>query len=141
VFGLILAYTVIPTFDLIIKSVDGVLLVKRTISPYNNKWALPGLRIFKHESIDDCLARIARDEVGIDVEAAQARYVGQSVVEFDTRQDLSTCYAFDISSHRVSLNAGHFSDYLFLKDMANLPADTGDLYRNHLSTYFRGGIR
>ncbi|MEU8347039.1 hypothetical protein AB0C74_35525 [Spirillospora sp. NPDC048832] len=61
IFESILEYAVIPTFDLVVELPEGggVVLVRRAMAPYQNKWALPGLRMFKPESIDDVIARIA----------------------------------------------------------------------------------
>ncbi|WP_420884796.1 NUDIX domain-containing protein [Actinomadura geliboluensis] len=74
-------YAVIPTFDLVVELPEGggVVLVRRPIAPYQNKWALPGLRMFKPESIDDVIARIAEDELGLDVDVNGKRFLGQYV--------------------------------------------------------------
>ncbi len=97
-FEIILENAVIPTFDLIIDVPEkGVLIARRKIEPYAGKWALPGLRMYKGETINDTLGRIAEDEAGISVNLEQARLVGQFVGKFTTehnRQDLSTCYAY-----------------------------------------------
>lgn len=138
IFDSILKYSVIPTFDLILKGTQGILLVKRCIAPYNGLWALPGLRIFRGESILTCLSRIAEEEVGLDIEPSQGAYVNQSVVGFDTRHDLSTCYAFELNIDHVTLNEAHLSDWTFVKELADIPAETGDLYREHLRHYFEG---
>ncbi len=54
----ILKFMPIPTFDLILYHPDkSVVVVKRTIDPYKNVWALPGLRMFKTESINDTLKK------------------------------------------------------------------------------------
>jgi ADP-ribose pyrophosphatase YjhB (NUDIX family) len=138
-FAAMLQYGVIPTFDVILHGPDGVLLVRRRISPYANMWALPGLRILKGETIEVCLHRIARDEVGIDVNPAAARFVSQAVVKFSSnyrRQDLSSCYGFEIGAQTVKLNEEHLSDWTFAWDMDSLPTPIGELYRAHLSHYF-----
>ncbi|HEV7934381.1 MAG TPA: NUDIX domain-containing protein [Actinomadura sp.] len=53
-----------------------VLLVRRIIPPYENRWALPGLRMFKPESIDDTIARIAEDELGLRADVHDRRFLG-----------------------------------------------------------------
>jgi ADP-ribose pyrophosphatase YjhB (NUDIX family) len=136
IFQSILAYSVVPTFDLILKGVDGVLLVKRRIAPYQGLWALPGLRILRSESIPECLERIACMEVGLRLDPSLAVYVNQALAEFDTRKDLSTCYAFELDIERINLNEDHLSDWMFIKDLANAPASMGELYREHLHRYF-----
>lgn len=139
VFQSILRYSVVPTFDLVLDGIDGVLLVRRIISPYDGLWALPGLRIFKGETIYECLSRIALHEVGIRVEPVNAKFVNQAVAKFDThqeRQDLSTCYAFKLETDHINLNSDHLSGLTFVKDLANAPSDIGDLYVGHLRCYF-----
>jgi ADP-ribose pyrophosphatase YjhB (NUDIX family) len=139
IFESILAYSVVPTFDLILKGVDGVLLVKRRIAPYQGEWALPGLRILRSESISKCLARIAHHEVGLRIDPSRAVYVNQALAEFDTRKDLSTCYAVELDIDDVVLNEDHLSDWTFIKDLANAPTGMGELYREHLGHYFPDG--
>lgn len=139
VFESILQYSVVPTFDLILESVEGILLVRRRISPYNGLWALPGLRIFRGESVAECLARIAFDEVGLRINSARGTFVNQATVEFRTdsqRQDLSTCYAFELEIDNVVLNDDHLSSWMFIRDVAEIPATTGGLYKEHLNRYF-----
>jgi ADP-ribose pyrophosphatase YjhB (NUDIX family) len=139
-FAVMLRYGIIPTFDLILHNPDGVLLVKRRISPYANMWALPGLRILKDETIEDCLERIARDEVGVKIDGTAARFVSQRVERFTSdygRQDLSSCYAIRIGAEVVKVNEDHLSDWTFAPDLGSLPANMGELYRQHLSCYFK----
>lgn len=114
IFETILGWSVIPTFDLIIEVQDrGILIVKRTIEPYKGQWALPGLRMYKGESIDDTLIRIAKQEVGIDINPKVKSLVGQFVGKFQTehqRQDLSTGYYFLLpASTNFEINNDHFS--------------------------------
>ena len=139
IFESILRYSVVPTFDLILESVEGILLVRRCISPYKGLWALPGLRIFKGESIAECLARIALDEVGLRVNPAHGTFINQATVKFRTdneRQDLSTCYAFELEIDDVMLNNDHLSAWMFIRDMTKIPVTTGGLYKEHLNRYF-----
>lgn len=140
-FGSILEYAVIPTFDLVIElpGDGGVVLARRTIAPYQNKWALPGLRMFKPESIDDVIARIAEDELGLDVDVDGKRFLGQYVGRFKTeheRQDLSTGYVVRASSTDIRINPDHFSGHQIIKKWEEIPPATGAMYRYYLAEYF-----
>ena len=140
VFNAILRYSVVPTFDLILEGIDGVLLVRRRISPYARLWALPGLRMHKGETLYECLSRIAHDEVGVQIDPYKGRFVNQAVARFQThqkRQDLSTCYAFNLEIDRVVLNAEHLSSWMFVRDLENIPDAIGGLYSDHLNRYFQ----
>ncbi len=114
VFEQILEWSVIPTFDLVLH-VDGqgFVLVRRRIAPYKGVWALPGLRMFKGESIDQALTRISTAEVGLDIDPGQRRFLGQYVGRFRTehqRQDLSTGYLITLpAGSEPTPNPEHFS--------------------------------
>lgn len=141
VFENMLDYGVIPTFDLVIEMPDGagVVIVRRIIPPYENRWALPGLRMFKPESIEDVICRIAEDEIGLDVDVAGRAFLGQYVGRFRTereRQDLSTGYVVRALSEEIRLNRDHFSKYLVIKKWQEVPTDIGAMYKFYLSKYF-----
>lgn len=142
IFEQILEYAVIPTFDLLLEMPDGgVVLARRTIAPYKDVWALPGLRMFKPEEIDDTLKRIARNEVGVEIEPANRIYLGQFVGKFTeefNRQDLSTGYHIRVAPGQIIRpNAAHFSEVLYVKSMDEVPADTGEMYVFYLNEFFR----
>jgi ADP-ribose pyrophosphatase YjhB (NUDIX family) len=55
--------------DAAIVTKDGILLVKRDITPAKGMWHLPGGTVLIGESNTDALSRIAKSEVGLDVKA------------------------------------------------------------------------
>lgn len=138
VFEQMLEFMPIPTFDLIIQYGDeGVIVAKRKIAPYKNVWALPGLRMYKGESINDTLQRIAADELGLEIPVAKKQLVGQYVGKFSTennRQDISTAYAVKVvTSQPIEINPEHFSQYKFIK---TVPKPIGAMYKYYLEKYF-----
>ena len=140
IFEQILEWAVIPTFDLIIEiEGKGYLMVKRTIEPYKNQWALPGLRMYKDESIDDTLVRIAKQEIGIDLDPTKKTLVGQYVGKFKTehqRQDLSTGYYFKLPvDTEITINSEHFSSFQLTKDV---PTGTGAMYKYYINKVIAG---
>lgn len=140
-FEKILEYCVIPTFDLIIELPEqaGILMVHRIIKPYENCWALPGLRMFKPEDIDDVLRRVAADEVGLEVDVAGKRLLGQFVGKFKSehqRQDVSTGYVVRARHPEVRLNGDHFSSYRIIRKWEEVPEPVGTMYRHYLARYF-----
>ena len=141
IFEQILEWSVIPTFDLVIESANqGVIIVKRRIPPYQNQWALPGLRMLKGESIEDTLIRIADKEVGLKICLTERKLLGQYVGRFKTehqRQDLSTGYIVHIGAEdEPIMNPGHFSAMRFVKSPADIPSRMGAMYKFYLQRYF-----
>jgi len=137
VFETILEWSVLPTFDLLIEYGDkGVVVLRRTIEPYKNVWALPGLRMYKGESIEDTLSRIAKQELGVDIDPSKRKFVGQFVGKFKTefnRQDLSTGYLIRLTGNEeLKPNPDHFSDMKFIKEPTS---NMGAMYKYYLEQY------
>jgi ADP-ribose pyrophosphatase YjhB (NUDIX family) len=137
VFETILEWSVLPTFDLLVEYGDkGVVILRRTIEPYKNVWALPGLRMYKGESIDDTLRRIAKQELGLGIDPSKRVFVGQFVGKFKTefnRQDLSTAYLIKLNGdEKLVPNPEHFSDMKFAKKPV---ANMGAMYKYYLEQY------
>ena len=141
VFEQILRWAVIPTFDLVIEhSNKGVILVKRTIAPYQNQWALPGLRMFKGESINDTLKRIAQQELGLEINLENKQFLAQFVGKFKTeqeRQDISSGYIIKINDEQeIKFNKEHFSAMIFVSSVEEIPQNIGAMYKFYLTKYF-----
>ncbi|CCF82296.1 NUDIX domain-containing protein [Nitrolancea hollandica] len=140
IFEYILEYAAIPTFDLVIEVPSGgVILVRRKIAPYANQWALPGLRMLKPEGIEDTLVRIAKNEVGLNIDPRKRIFLGQFVGRFRTehnRQDLSTGYAVRAESVEVILNSDHFSSWKLIDSVEDVPSNIGAMYKFYLECYF-----
>lgn len=139
-FETILKWSVIPTFDLVlVYGNEGVIIVKRTIPPYRNQWALTGLRMLKGENIDETLKRIANQELGLNIDTKDKEFLGQYVGRFKTehqRQDLSTGYLITIPTQPIILNDKHFSGYRIIKSREEIPKNIGAMYKFYLNSYF-----
>jgi len=135
-------YAVIPTFDLVLAfGQEGVIVAKRRIPPYRGYWALPGLRMMKPEGIDDTIRRIARDELGLQVDPGGKVLLGQYVGRFRTehgRQDLSTGYLLRVDDGQaIQPNRRHFSA---VEIVDRIPPRTGAMYRYYLDRYFGSSV-
>jgi ADP-ribose pyrophosphatase YjhB (NUDIX family) len=138
IFEQMLEYMVIPTFDLVIEyGQKGVVIVRRKIAPYKDVWALPGLRMYKGEDIEDTLSRIALQELGLEINPKERTFIGQYVGVFRTeheRQDLSTGYIIRVSDEReIKLNEEHFYNYQIT---TSIPENVGAMYKYYLQQYF-----
>jgi len=76
IFVKILEYAVMPIIELVIwfMELEHILNVRK-IPAYEKTRALPGLRIRKPEGINDTIVRIARNEIGVDIELADKKYL------------------------------------------------------------------
>jgi len=76
-FRTLVRWAPIVSIDLIILNGEGeVLLGYRTNRPARNTWFVPGGRVFKGERIAAALARIARQETGMEVRPSAAAFAG-----------------------------------------------------------------
>lgn len=65
-------YSKVPRLcvEVILKNEKGVLLTLRSIEPYKDVWHFPGGTVYFHETAQDAVKRIAKKELGIDVNSA-----------------------------------------------------------------------
>ncbi|WP_193162437.1 GDP-mannose mannosyl hydrolase [Enterobacter ludwigii] len=76
-FQTIVANTPLISVDLIILNKEGkALLGQRLNRPALSHWFVPGGRIFKDESFEAAFKRITKDELGIEVNLNEARFLG-----------------------------------------------------------------
>jgi colanic acid biosynthesis protein WcaH len=54
--------------EVILQHEGGILLARRTNEPVKGEWFWPGGRLYKGEELSEAAERIAREELGIDVE-------------------------------------------------------------------------
>lgn len=69
--------TPLVSIDLIARAPDGSVLVGlRANAPARDTWFVPGGRVCKDERLDEAFRRIAREELGVELERASATFVG-----------------------------------------------------------------
>ncbi len=63
-------YSKVPRLcvDVLIKTGQGILMTLRDIEPYKNFWHIPGGTVYYGETIEKATKRIAREELGVDVD-------------------------------------------------------------------------
>jgi colanic acid biosynthesis protein WcaH len=62
----------IVSVDLVVLTDDGVVLAKRTNEPVKGEWFVPGGRVRKGERLEDAVHRVARKELGIEIEIVES---------------------------------------------------------------------
>jgi ADP-ribose pyrophosphatase YjhB (NUDIX family) len=92
----------IPCIDLAMSFPEGLLWIKRDNHPYKGYWAMPGGRIFKYETIDEAINRIAKKETGIDTSHFPRKLMGnystvnsmpdQTII----RHDITSLYGMNV---------------------------------------------
>jgi len=90
------------TVDVILRNDGSFLLTKRIISPYKNKWSLPGGVVFKNERLSDAAKRIAKEELNLDVKVE--KFLGVYENPISQRHDISHVFIVSIVRGKVTLD-------------------------------------
>ncbi len=115
-----------------------IIIVRRRIASYQNVWALPGLRQYKRERFRETLERIARDELGLEINPEEAEILGQYDGFFPTRQDMSTGYHVRVPpTQEIRLNRDHFFSHRFINAEEEIPRNMGAMYKYFLRLFFQ----
>lgn len=120
-------YSKVPRLavELLIKNQDGVLWVKRNISPGRGLWYIPGGTVLLDESIDDALKRVAREELGVEIEIIKfVKVIDWYKSKNVTGHPISLVYEVRIIDGEIKLD-NQSSEYKYFKD---LPENSMDAY-------------
>lgn len=64
-------------FNLLVRNKSGeILLAKRLSPPFADSWHMPGSYLLRGETINECIKRIAKDELGIDLNGQDTEFLG-----------------------------------------------------------------
>ena len=87
----------IVSVDLIVLHDGGILLGKRCNEPAKGEWFVPGGRIRKGERLEDAVHRIAKEEVGTDVEIKDMLGVYEHFYDSDSHVTHYVAIAFVVT--------------------------------------------
>lgn len=73
----------IPTVDVVVVWDGKFLLGKRVNKPDQGKWWIFGGRVFKGESLEDAMIRKAKEELGLDIDKSNLRFLVTGESMFD----------------------------------------------------------
>lgn len=107
----------------------GVLLGYRTIYPYRNRWALPGGRVIKNESLYDTANR-QLEEIGLHP-TGNYRLIGVYPVNFKRRSDISICLSTLLHAPYEPRATSELSRYIW-SSLGNLALPLGSNYKRML---------
>lgn len=109
--------------ELVVTHDGGVLLAKRTIDPAKGEWFWPGGRLYKGETFEAAVHRLAEQELGLDVEIDELLGVKAHFWETDTHADVESRHTVNIiysvrpaGALDVTLDEQH-SAYRFFSDV------------------------
>ncbi len=97
------------TADIVIYTIQNkelkVLLVKRNIEPFRNKWALPGGFVRIEESLEDAAKRELREETGVEEVYLEQLYTFGEPKRDPRGRVITVAYMALINSENISLKA------------------------------------
>ncbi len=118
-FKTVIRSTPLISIDLLVKKDNKILLGKRINKPARGYLFSPGGRVYKNETIDDAMMRIAKDELNIELKLVPG-FIGVFEHFYDDSiyQDVSTHYidlAYEIEIHEtLNLPTDQHNDYQWL---------------------------
>jgi colanic acid biosynthesis protein WcaH len=101
-FKTVIDSTPLVSIDLVVRDDTGqVLLGQRLNRPAKGFWFVPGGRIFKSESLASAFRRLTLDELGVEIDIADARYLGLYEHFYDDSIYTDNSKGVDVSTHYV----------------------------------------
>lgn len=94
----IVEHVPLVSVDLLVRDGDGVVLGKRTNEPAKGEWFVPGGTVLKGERLEAAVHRVAREELGVDVEIEERLgtyehfYDASEVPGVDSKHYLATAF-------------------------------------------------
>ena len=129
----------IPCVDIIVyatvKHRKCVLLGYRKICPHKGRWALPGGRIIKNESIRETANR-QLNEISLDP-TGRCRLVGVYPVNSERRSDISICLSTRLAAPQEPRRTMELSRFIW-QPLSDLSAGLGSNYRAMLRDFASG---
>ncbi len=123
----------VPTVDIIIKLINGIILIRRKNPPYG--WALPGGFVDYGETLEDAAVREAREETGLDVRLLR-QFHSYSDPHRDPRQHtISTVFLADAAGQAI---AGDDAADIGVFSVSDLPYELAFDHRQIIEDYIKG---
>lgn len=136
-----------PCIDLLVDiKWKGIAWGRRLNPPMQGQLATFGVRaLITDNSWEELMKRVAREEIGLDVDPENFKFVGQQLVRFDQnkdgieRLDLTTCWSIEVDpSTKLIPNPKNYDEKLVISD--EIPDDAGEMYKRFARQYLRSRI-
>jgi len=112
--------------DMILIKDDKFFLVKRKISPYKNKWCLPGGIIKRGQKITDKLYQVGKEELGVQFKIV--RPLGFYEKMYNYRHDITHCFIVTTKDVDIILDSQSYKGKFFKK----IPKNTASFFTKML---------
>ncbi len=119
--------------DLIIRSDEKIVLVKRGIEPFEGQWCIPGGHVEHGEQVKDAAIREAKEETGLDVDLTATLDV-YDAPDRDPRGPVVSI-VFEARTDQRELSAATDASEARWFDLDNLPDEMGFDHRQILEDY------
>ena len=120
--------------DVVIVYQGYALLIKRANEPAKDEWWLPGGRLYKGETLEDCAIRKAKEETGLDCEVSHMIRVSNTI--FDNVHSVNIVFLMFANSDQVKLdNTSLNYKWVNYADRTNHPYVKDSLTRALLSLW------
>ncbi len=109
----------------IIKKDDKVLITKRKVSPFKDKFVLPGGKLDNGETLKDCLKREIFEEVGLNVK--KEKFFDYYEVVLPEKYYLVMYFICFVENFNLKINLDEISEYYWIskKDIYNFDITPG----------------
>lgn len=125
-------YSKVPRLcvDLIIVKGKKILLTKRSIPPFKGLWHLPGGGVFHRENVHKAIKRIAKRELGIDVNPGKLAGYFEALHDGPNRHSIALEFLCNAINKKQKFSISEASEYDFF---AKVPKNTLPNQRKFLS--------
>jgi colanic acid biosynthesis protein WcaH len=103
----------IVSVDLVVRVDGGIALGKRTNEPAKGEWFIPGGRVHKGETRTEAVARVAKEELGVNVEIVESLGAFEHIYEtaeldgVETKHYLANGYVVDPATEQFRPDNQH----------------------------------
>lgn len=109
----------------------GILIIKRSPNKYflPGHWEGIGGHMESHETIEDCLNREAKEEVGIDIKLIKP--INAYAYKIGDRGHIEIVYLCETKSEAIKLSSEH-SKHKWIKNKGDIPKDISEKMKSNI---------
>lgn len=137
------AFRLVPrvAVNLVIKNSKGeILLTKRAIPPNKGSWHIPGSFLEKGERLLDCVKRIAKKELGIEINSNELEQLGvfEDLDQYPRGHVVDIIYGYKLNSQLPQKQTTESREIKFFSD---IPKNLGFNHKDYLLNISKKWVR